>query len=216
MNSSSCVCSLRYPHCQLGKRTLTNLWTSRRAHSFKSVWLAPCFDTRSNKPCRSADSGIHCRGLISQPCYNHAFILVPLCIRRMTGLRRLSSSLVVTCPKHFFCVHIRFNLRLQCATRPLLLGHSLALSMSDQVPSSVPDLMGIEPGSPDHHACSLAGTPRNPRRLCQRPPFPRTSPQHCRPKGRLLKTCLSLALKSALGAAPRPCQGRKLLVSALQ
>ena len=30
----------------------------------------------------------------------------------------------------------------------------------------------------------------------ERPPFPQMSPQHCRPKGRLLKTCLSLALKS--------------------
>ena len=45
---------------------------------------------------------------------------------------------------------------------------------------------GREPGSPDRHACSLAYTRPHDPRLCQRPPFPQMSPQHCRPKGRLL------------------------------
>ena len=58
---------------------------------------------------------------------------------------------------------------------------------------------GREPGSPDCHACSLAGTHGLAILVAfarGRPFFLEMSPQHCRPKGRLLKTCLSLALKS--------------------
>ena len=69
----------------------------------------------------------------------------------MTGSRRLSSSLVITCPKqHFMCASVLRPLLCalqpfqQCATRHApARPPSLALSMSDQVPSSVPDLMGI-------------------------------------------------------------------------
>ena len=108
-------------------------------------------------------------------------------------------------PKAFLpCAHPFCCIRLVLCSHfsSVQLAHSCSAPFtSDQVPSSVPDLMGIVSSMTEENQAALTATcgnarPRDPRRLCQRPPFPRMSPQHCRPKGRLLKTCLSLALKS--------------------
>ena len=152
-------------------------------------------DTRFNKPCRSADSGIHCLGLISQPCCN-------LCIQRMTGPRRRSSSLVITCPKHLCRAHFRFAASDLCfAAISAPARHlSLALSMSDQVPSS--DLMGIVSSMTEENQAALTAMLAA---LRERTALPSLSPlpeavlpadESSTSKRRLLKTCLSLALKS--------------------
>ena len=192
------------PHCQPWRCTLTNRWTLPHAHRLKSVclalWLIPTWTFTVNWQTQAHSAA----ALVRHVCHTHAnFIAAALCFF-LTGscwrlqqpchhVPRLAALFVRSFCHHclvFVAISAVCNTPRSCSAPLVCLRHAGPGAF-------VSARLGIVSSMTEENQAALTAMlsalrERDPRRLCQKPPFPRMSPRPCRLKGHPLKTFQSL------------------------